>query len=134
MHNAGAKSAHELYEKELNARKIITFCGDLDGMLGGGVATGQITEFCKHFLTASQEHAGQALLLAKLNANASATQVVSQRWGRRNWGEAAGQTLQKCLALRAACLLCYNNASLPSFYLHSQLLTIHMPPQDTACG
>lgn len=42
----GAKSAHELYEKELNARKIITFCGDLDGMLGGGVATGQITEFC----------------------------------------------------------------------------------------
>lgn len=46
--NAGAKSAHELYEKELNARKIITFCGDLDGMLGGGVATGQVTEFCKH--------------------------------------------------------------------------------------
>ncbi|KAL3148107.1 DNA repair protein rad51c [Trebouxia sp. C0009 RCD-2024] len=42
----GAKSAHELYEKELAARKIITFCGDLDGMLGGGVATGQITEFC----------------------------------------------------------------------------------------
>lgn len=42
----GAKSAQQLYEKELNARKIITFCGDLDGMLGGGVATGQITEFC----------------------------------------------------------------------------------------
>ena len=45
--DAGAKSAQQLYEKELNARKIITFCGDLDGMLGGGVATGQITEFCK---------------------------------------------------------------------------------------
>ncbi len=44
---AGARSAQHLYEKELAARKIITFCGDLDGMLGGGVATGQITEFCK---------------------------------------------------------------------------------------
>ena len=43
----GAKSAQELYEKELTARKIITFCGDLDGILGGGVATGQITEFCE---------------------------------------------------------------------------------------
>ncbi|KAA6426745.1 MAG: DNA repair RAD51 [Trebouxia sp. A1-2] len=42
----GARSAQHLYEKELAARKIITFCGDLDGMLGGGVATGQITEFC----------------------------------------------------------------------------------------
>ena len=48
MTDAGTKSAQQLYEKELNARKIITFCGDLDGMLGGGVATGQITEFCKH--------------------------------------------------------------------------------------
>ena len=44
---AGARSAQHLYEKELAARKIITFCGDLDGMLGGGVATGQITEFCE---------------------------------------------------------------------------------------
>lgn len=50
MHDAGAKSAYQLYQKELDARKIITFCGDLDGMLGGGVATGQITEFCKHLL------------------------------------------------------------------------------------
>ncbi len=44
---AGARSAQHLYEKELAARKVITFCGDLDGMLGGGVATGQITEFCE---------------------------------------------------------------------------------------
>lgn len=46
-HDAGAKSAQQLYEKELAARKIITFCGDLDNVLGGGIATGQITEFCK---------------------------------------------------------------------------------------
>lgn len=42
----GARSAQHLYEKELAARKIITFCGDLDGMLGGGIASGQVTEFC----------------------------------------------------------------------------------------
>ena len=54
MYDAGAKSAHQLYQKELDARKIITFCGDLDGMLGGGVATGQITEFCKLYLNANK--------------------------------------------------------------------------------
>ena len=58
VHDAGATSAHQLYQKELNARKIITFCGDLDSMLGGGVATGQITEFCKHTLFARKEACG----------------------------------------------------------------------------
>lgn len=80
MRNAGAKSAHELYEKELAARKIITFCGDLDGMLGGGVATGQITEFCKQPFPSGK--AGQVVLLPKLHAPAA--QVVSQPWERHN--------------------------------------------------
>ena len=48
----GARSAQHLYEKELAARKIITFCGDLDGMLGGGIASGQVTEFCEFVITA----------------------------------------------------------------------------------
>ena len=80
VHNAGAKSAHQLYQKELDARKIITFCGDLDGMLGGGVATGQITEFCKHFLTANN---AAMTVTCILNCKAdqdcgSDAQVVSQ--------------------------------------------------------
>eukprot|EP00884_Botryococcus_braunii_P002529 jgi/Botrbrau1/12277/Bobra.0323s0017.1 len=40
------RSAAQLYEKEASAKKIITFCPGLDGILGGGVCTGQITEFC----------------------------------------------------------------------------------------
>ena len=42
----GALSARELYERERSSRRIITFCPELDGILGGGVAAGQITEFC----------------------------------------------------------------------------------------
>ena len=47
---AGAKSAAELLVEEKAARKILTFCGELDVILGGGVCTGQITEFCKFLL------------------------------------------------------------------------------------
>jgi hypothetical protein len=43
----GAKSAAQLYEKETSAKKIITFCPGLDSILGGGVSTGQLTEFCR---------------------------------------------------------------------------------------
>eukprot|EP00803_Ostreobium_quekettii_P000806 evm.model.scf_655.5 EVM.evm.TU.scf_655.5 scf_655:56748-63748(+) len=42
----GAKSAWELYMKERQSRRIVTFGNDLDGILGGGVATGEVTEFC----------------------------------------------------------------------------------------
>ena len=47
---AGAKSAAALYEKERTARKIITFCAELDAVLGGGIHTGQITECCARLL------------------------------------------------------------------------------------
>ena len=43
---AGGVSAQALYDKERNARRIITFCSDLDSILGGGIAQGQLTEFC----------------------------------------------------------------------------------------
>ena len=43
----GAQTAAQLFQKESAARKIITFCGSLDEILGGGVATSQITEFCE---------------------------------------------------------------------------------------
>ncbi len=43
---AGGISARQLYEREKQLRRIITFCAELDVVLGGGVATGQITEFC----------------------------------------------------------------------------------------
>lgn len=42
-----AKSAKDLYEKQRLSRRIITFCQDVDRILGGGVATSQVTEFCK---------------------------------------------------------------------------------------
>lgn len=43
----GVKSAVELFEKQSSCRKIITFCSDLDKILGGGVWPGQVTELCK---------------------------------------------------------------------------------------
>ena len=43
----GALSAQAIYEKEAKTRKIVTFCQELDAALGGGIATGQVTELCK---------------------------------------------------------------------------------------
>lgn len=42
----GAVTAQALFEKELSSRKIVTFCQELDIALGGGIATGQVTELC----------------------------------------------------------------------------------------
>ena len=42
----GGQSAFELYEAARRRRSIITFCSKLDSMLGGGVALGEVTEFC----------------------------------------------------------------------------------------
>lgn len=42
-----ARSAKDLFEKQRSSRRIITFCQDVDRILGGGVATSQVTEFCK---------------------------------------------------------------------------------------
>lgn len=47
---AGSRTAAELLAREAAARRIITFCGNLDEVLGGGVATGQLTEFCAALL------------------------------------------------------------------------------------
>ena len=44
---SGAVSAQSIYEKEAKTRKIVTFCQDLDAALGGGIATGQVTELCE---------------------------------------------------------------------------------------
>ena len=43
---AGAKSASELLKEESVKIPIYTFCLELDDLLGGGVATGEITELC----------------------------------------------------------------------------------------
>ena len=39
-------NAWELFEQEKNRRHIVTSCAEMDDMLGGGVETGKITEFC----------------------------------------------------------------------------------------
>lgn len=44
--SGGATSALELLEAQRSARRIVTFCSDLDRALGGGVSTGHVTEFC----------------------------------------------------------------------------------------
>jgi len=43
---AGAKSAAELLAEESVKLPIYTFCQELDDLLGGGVAVGEITELC----------------------------------------------------------------------------------------
>eukprot|EP00277_Geminigera_cryophila_P017429 CAMPEP_0179449188 /NCGR_PEP_ID=MMETSP0799-20121207/33171_1 /TAXON_ID=46947 /ORGANISM="Geminigera cryophila, Strain CCMP2564" /LENGTH=359 /DNA_ID=CAMNT_0021242055 /DNA_START=81 /DNA_END=1160 /DNA_ORIENTATION=+ len=44
----GGKSALELLQenKDAGPKHVITFCADMDNMLGGGVAMGEVTEFC----------------------------------------------------------------------------------------
>lgn len=42
----GARTALELLEEERMQRSIVTFCIDLDDLLGGGICTRQITELC----------------------------------------------------------------------------------------
>eukprot|EP00798_Chlamydomonas_sp_ICE-L_P027140 gene27140-2371_t len=42
----GARSASELYSIQKNAKKVVSFCADLDRILGGGVQPGHVTEFC----------------------------------------------------------------------------------------
>jgi RAD51-like protein 2 len=39
-------SAKEILDKEKRKKAIVTFCQDLDRVLGGGIRSGQITEFC----------------------------------------------------------------------------------------
>lgn len=39
-------SALDLYRLQCAARRIITFCSDLDRIMGGGVELGSVSEFC----------------------------------------------------------------------------------------
>eukprot|EP00955_Chlamydomonas_euryale_P084913 364027-Chlamydomonas_euryale.AAC.5 len=45
--NGRAVSATALYEAQRRSKRIVTFCADFDRVLGGGVAAGQVTEFCE---------------------------------------------------------------------------------------
>jgi len=42
----GGATALELHRQESARRRIMTFAAELDGLLGGGVPTGEVTEFC----------------------------------------------------------------------------------------
>lgn len=42
----GSKNAYDLLQQEQSSGSIVTFCEQLDDMLGGGVPVGKITEFC----------------------------------------------------------------------------------------
>jgi len=42
----GSKNAFDLLQQEQYSGSIVTFCEQLDDMLGGGVPVGKITEFC----------------------------------------------------------------------------------------
>ncbi len=39
-------SAMDLFRESQKLPKIITFCGEIDEMLGGGIAMGEVTELC----------------------------------------------------------------------------------------
>lgn len=44
--HANDKSAYELLQEEESESPIVTFCAELDNMIGGGIPIGKITEFC----------------------------------------------------------------------------------------
>ena len=43
---AGARSASEILYAEKKKLALVTFCKDLDDLLGGGIAVGEVTELC----------------------------------------------------------------------------------------
>ena len=45
--SAGAKPATEVLTSEQQTRCITTLCQELDDILGGGIAPGQLTEICE---------------------------------------------------------------------------------------
>lgn len=46
LHGGKVMSARDIFEKEQQRKSIVTFSIELDKLLGGGIRTGQITEFC----------------------------------------------------------------------------------------
>lgn len=45
-HNISSYSALELLHREQVQGSIVTFCAAIDGLMGGGVALGKVTELC----------------------------------------------------------------------------------------
>lgn len=43
---SNVQSAKEIFDKERRKKTLVTFCQDLDQILGGGIRTAQVTEFC----------------------------------------------------------------------------------------
>ena len=69
---AAPTSALDLLHAEQRRRHIITFCAELDGLLGGGVAPGEITECV----------CCGSLLVLKTDADVASALVGSVRQGR----------------------------------------------------
>lgn len=46
LSRADVTSAKDIFDKERRKRTLVTFCQPLDQILGGGIRTAQITEFC----------------------------------------------------------------------------------------
>ena len=89
----GAFTAAELFEREAAARKVITFCGNLDDILGGGVSSSQITEFCEFvfiFMSVTLcEHPAPKFAsqcCSRLSAELPNMQVACLRLERLSWG------------------------------------------------
>ena len=55
---AGAKPATEVLTSEQQTRHITTLCQELDEILGGGIAPGQLTEICESLLPLPLESIG----------------------------------------------------------------------------
>jgi len=66
---ADASSALDLLRKKRSQRPIVTMNEQLDALLGGGVAIGEVTEFCTSFRA--------SIAIAEL------TSILSHR--RRSW-------------------------------------------------
>lgn len=50
-------SAADLYAKQASLTKVVTFCYDLDNILGGGIWPGQVTELCESAMRQRRTHA-----------------------------------------------------------------------------
>jgi hypothetical protein len=46
LHLPAASSALDLLAVQQPGQQIVTFCAELDRILGGGISCGQVTEFC----------------------------------------------------------------------------------------
>ena len=139
LRHAGAQSAQELFEKESLSRRVMTFCQELDAALGGGVATGQVTEFCESAPTVLLQgvsgcklcpvwaFGGYVWLCMRVPALDHQTQypklpialqVACRRSARRSWGESASEAAVtgKACALSRRQVVCQPARALPELF------------------